>query len=462
MSFLERIKERHAKLKNPVARDLVNVGDRFAGHDFSLYAHGEGEDEPERLATADDLYAVINLRARLMSSLNLDLYRGSGSTRKIVDFGPPVDLLKHVNPFWTWRRLARMDEMSMGLWGQSFWAIESDRIGPREIWWLKPSKVHPVPDQQGYISKFLYEVTNANFQDRFIEFDVNEIVWFRYPNPLDEMSPLSPLLAAERASVTGGAMMDGNAALFNQGLQMGGFITPAADKTSFTQPQADDLEAFLETRVRGPKNAKKWHVLRFDAQFKEAQISPKDAEFVNGLNVTLRRVCNVYGVPSPLMNDLEHATLANLNELHKVLWSDALKPDAQLRQDEITEQLLPRFPGRPMHAEFDFAKVEALQESATAVWDRQRQQIEVGGLTINEWREANGLPPVPWGDKWWAPVNKGAVGGSESAPAQASQEETEQAADVLAYLDLKQLEIKHGPMTLNGHRQVNGRRINDE
>lgn len=460
MNFLDRIKERQARLKNPVGNDLAQVGDLVNGHDFSLFSAPEGDRSVDRVATADDLYAVINLRARLMSGLDLNLYRGSGSARKVVDFSPAVDLLKHINPFWTWRRLARMDELSMGIWGQSFWAIESDKIGPREIWWLKPSKMHVVPDANGYIKGFLYEVTNANFNDRFIPFTPDEIVWFRYPNPLDELSPMSPLVAAERASTTGAAMMDGNAAIFNQGMQAGGFITPNGDKTSFTKPQADDLEAFLETRVRGTKNAKKWHVLRFDAQFKEAQITAKDAEFINGLNVSLRRVCNVYGVPSPLMNDLEHATLANLSELHKVLWSDALKPDAQLRQDEITEQFLPRFTGRPMHAEFDFTKVEALQESATSTWERERAQIEVGSLTINEWRESNGLPPVPWGDKWWAPINKGAVGGSESAPAQASPAEVDTAADVLAYLDLKQLEIKHGPMTLNGQRiNGNGRRV---
>lgn len=460
MNFLDRIKERRAKFSNPVGSDLAQVGDRFNGHDFSRWSAPEGDRGPDRIATSDDLYAVINLRARLMSGLDLNLYRGSGSTRKIVDSSPAVDLLKHVNPHWTWRRLARMDELSMGIWGQSFWAIESDKLGPREIWWLKPSKMHVIPDSSGYIKGFLYEVTNANFSERFIPFTPDEIVWFRYPNPLDEMSPLSPLLAAERASTTGTAMMDGNAAIFNQGMQAGGFITPNGDKTSFTKPQADDLETFLETRVRGIKNAKKWHVLRFDAQFKEAQITAKDAEFINGLNVSLRRVCNVYGVPSPLMNDLEHATLANLSELHKVLWSDALKPDAQLRQDEITEQFLPRFLGRPMHAEFAFDKIEALQESATATWDRERQQIEVGSLTINEWREKNGLPPIPWGDKWWAPVNKGAVGGSENAPASLTQDQQDVAAGALAYLDMKHMELKHGALTLNGHKiNGNGRRV---
>jgi len=40
----------------------------------------------------------------------------------------------------------------------------------------------------------------------------------------------------------------------------------------------------------------------------------------------------------------------------------------------------------------------------------------VGGITINEWRKKQGLPPVPWGDVWWAPVNKAAVVDGDSTP----------------------------------------------
>lgn len=468
MSLLDRINERHQALKNPVGAEFVNSLDLGFGHDTSRFTYTDGEPELDRVATADDLFSILTLRARLMSGLPLNLYRGRGSRRKIVDSGPAFDLLTHINPFWTYRRLIRMDEMSMGMWGQSFWAIEQDRFGvPIEIWWLKPSRVRVVPDAEGYIGKFLYEIQSSNFIERFIEFDPKEIVWFRYPNPLDELAPLSPLLAAQRASVTGGAMMDANQALFSQGLQAGGFVVPTGDKIAFTQDQANDLERFLEARVIGTKNAKRWHVLRFDAQFKQAQITQKDAEYINGLNISLRRVCNVYGVPSPLMNDLEHATLANVGELHKVLWSDALMPDAQLRQDEITEQLLPRFTGRPLHAEFDFASVPALQESSTAVWDRERQQIEVGSLTINEWRESHGLPPVKWGDGWWAPVNKSIVNGATTPtpePAPLPADEAEEGADMLAWLEMKQLEFRHGALTLNGqpNGKVNGHgRVHD-
>lgn len=453
MKFLDRIKARRNRLASPVASDVARGVDPFWGHDPFAFMHMDGSKFVDKIATSDDVFAVINLRARLMSGLKLDIFRGSGPTRTKVTTGPAWDLLRHINPFWTPRRLYRMDELSMGIWGQSFWAIEKDSFNvPREIWWMKPSRVTPVPDRNNYIRGFLYHPINGGEP---IFFRPDEVVWFRYPNPLDELSPLSPLMAAQRAAETGSAMLDSNRQLFDQGLMVGGFVTPTADKVSFNPTQADDLEKFLDRRFRGAKGSHKWAVLRFDAQFREAQVSPKDAEFVNGMNMTLRRVCNVYGVPSPLVNDLEHATLANVGELHKVLWADTLVPDAELRQDEITEQLLPMFTGRTLHSEFDFSRVPALHESATAVWDRERQQIEAGSITINEWRERQGLPPVKWGDAWWAPVNKSAVNGA-TRPEPAPEVPVEEAESTLAALELFHMELKHGPLTLNGH---NGHKI---
>lgn len=456
MSFLDRIQQRRRNLSSPVSSDLSPLMDRAGwGHDPFPFMHTDGDRFVDRVASSDDVMSVIGLRARLMSGLRLEVFRGTGTTRKRVEFGSAYDLLRHVNPFWTPRRLFRMDELSMGIWGQSFWAVEKDEFGvPRELWWMKPSRVVPVPDRKKYLRGFLYKPANGGEP---IPFGTDEVVWFRYPNPMDEFAPLSPLLAAQNAAETGAAMLDSNRALFNQGLMVGGFVVPTGDKVSFTKTQADDLEKFLERRFRGARGSHRWAVLRFDAQFKEAQVSPKDAEFVNGMNLTLRRVCNVYGVPSPLVNDLEHATLANVGELHKALWANTLVPDAELRQEEITEQLLPMFSGRALHAEFDFSKIPALHESSTAVWDRERQQIEAGSITINEWRERQGLPPVKWGDAWWAPVNKSAVNGPTKPEPVAPEIPEEEAASTLAALDMFHMELKHGPLTLNGH---NGRKIN--
>lgn len=416
MGLLESIRdEHHRRVRNewPVGPGVVTVSDRIGGHDDSRFSP---EEYGNYLATSNDVYAAAQLRARLMSSVRLRCFDGdTSSKREVESTAPEVALLRRVNPFWTWPRLARMDELAMSVWGESYWAVEKDRRGePTEIWWLKPSRVKPIPHEVSYLGGFLYEPANGS---KPLVFAADEIVWHRYPNPLDEFSALSPLAAARLAADTGSAMMTANRNLFSQGLNAGGIVVPSTDKVSFTDQQAQDLEKAIERRMTGVERRHKWAVLRYEAKFESLGVTPKDAEFVQGLNLTLRQVANAYGIPVPLLNDLANATLANAKEYQKILWTHALVPDLAMRTAELEEQYLPMFRRRrTSHIAPDFSGVAALQDAQTEQWTRDVEAIRVGAQTINEWRERNGLPPVPWGDVWWAPVNQAAVTDESSTP----------------------------------------------
>lgn len=406
MGLLERIQARRRGQVRawPVGKGELVAPEYAFGHDDSRFSP---EEYGDYLATSNDIYTVVSQRARLMSGIRMRFFQGRGADKVEVNDHPAVDLFWRVNPFWTAERLARMDEMSMGVWGESYWALEGPEGSPREIWWLKPSRVRPVPHETGYIARFAYHSTSGEI----LYFEPHEIVWFRYPNPIDEFSALSPLAAARLAADTGHAMMRSNSKLFKQGLQIAGIIVPPADKVTFSQEQAQDLERQLERRLSGEERAHRWAVLRYEAQFRQLAISPKDAEFAAGLGLTFRQVCRAYGMQPALLGDPDGATLANATAFERIEWTRALKPDADFRAAEIREQYLPRFRGSgPDWCEFDLTSVPCLQESATESWIREAQALDRGVMTINEWRESKGYPPVPWGDEPWLPVNKAQVG----------------------------------------------------
>lgn len=386
----------------PVGAGAVLPFDQTWGHDDTLYSP---ESYLDYAVTSNEVFSAAMLRARLMSSLRLQLFRGDDAAKRAMPNHPASALLRYVNPFWTSARLARMDELCMCLLGESYWAIEPGPDGkPAEIWWLKPSRVRPVPDEKNYLRRFLYQPIRGQTP---IPFEPHEIVWFRYPNPLDEFSALSPLAAARLAADAASAMMKSNRNLFNQGLQLAGLVVPSTDKVTFSTDQANELEEKLLKRFSGADKAHRWAVLRYEAQFKQMSLSPKDAEFAVGLNLTLRQVANAYGIPVPLLNDMSSATLANVDGFTKALWAHTLVPDSALRAEEIVEQYLPRFGrGAPDHAEYDYGAVPALQESMTETWTRDAQALDRGALTINEWRRRNGMPDVEWGDEPWLPLNK--------------------------------------------------------
>lgn len=405
----------------PVGAGTIGPWETAWGHDDNRFSPEEYENY---IATSNDVYSVVSARARLLAGLDLRFYRGSGTKKKEVTDGQAVNLYRHVNHYWTQARLARMDEMSMGIWGETYWALEppSAESPFGEIWWLKPSRMMPAPHVSDYLEGYLY---TPQMGGEVIHFEPDEVVWFRYPNPIDEFSALSPLGAARLAADAASAMMRSNERMFTGGLQLAGLVVPPHEKVVFSEEQADDLEKYLKRKLTGPENAHRWAVLRYEAKFNQMTISPKDAEFVSGLNLSFRQVCRAYGMQASLHNDLEQSSPGDTAALERVEWARTLAPDARFRAEEIKEAYLrggdpyhvgkgkrghvaPRFggSGEPDHCEYDFSAVPALQESATEVWARDTQALDRGMITINEWRERNGLPPVEWGAEPWLPLNK--------------------------------------------------------
>lgn len=422
MGILDKVKAYKERKFPPGIAGLPNFG-------FGDYFGHQGEHSvPEYgdfLATSNEIFSAAMLRARMLSGLNLLLYRGRGQKKQLAIDSAAGNLLQHVNPFWTPKRLGRMDELSMCLWGETYWAIERENGKPSEIWWLKPTQVRPVLDPQNYISHYLYEPLDGS---QPVEFAPHEIIWFRYPNPLDEFTAISPVVAARLAAESASAMQKSNKNMFVNGLNMGGIITPE-DKVTFTEQQAEDIELALENRAKGVSKAHKWLILRYEAKLQGLSVSPKDAEYLGGLKMSLRQIANAYGIPVALLNDMEHATLTNSREYQSIMWTNALKPDAELKAQEIEEQFLPLFRDRVDHCLYDFTEVEALQEAKSESWQRERQAIDVGRYTINEIRARNGEPPVPWGNVWWAPVNKFAVSDENSEPPSTPQPSEEDDTD---------------------------------
>lgn len=413
MGLLERMAATRVERSWPVG-ETVSIYERGRGHDdtrFSPTSYGD------YLATSNDVYAVAHLRARHMGRLSPLLFNGVGPDRSAVTSGPASDLLSKVNPFWTFPRLIRMDELSMCVWGETYWAVNRNARGePLEIWWMKPTQVKPIVHEADYLAGYEYTPLHGG---KPIRFAVDEVIWFRYPNPVDEFSALSPLAAARLAADTSSSMMRSNKNMFDKGMQLAGTISPRSEggkAVTFSVDQARELEIDLSNRFSGVDKAHRWAVLRFDAQFNPMGVNQKDADFVAGLGLTFRQVCRAYGVNPALLGDNEHATLANAREFELQLWQDALQPDADFRAADIREQLLPMFRSGPDQFEWDYSKIPALQEAESQVWEREGAQLDRGALTINEWRKAKGLPEVPWGDVWWAPVNKAPVADDQVNP----------------------------------------------
>lgn len=372
VGLAERIQQELQRRTYPVGPAVVQPSDLFWGHDtsatFKPAAYGD------YIATSAAVYSVIDLRSSLLASLPIKFWRGLGKDREEVLTGSLRDLFAKVNPYWTWHRLLKQTEMSLGLWGEAFWVFDRGAGSrPREIWWVKPTQMRPVPHPTDYIAGFVYEPALGG---PTLTFAPDEVLWLRYPNPVDEYAGLSPLAAARLAADLEAGAFKSNRNLFTQGLQIGGVVAPDGDMT-WSVEQAEALESLLDRRFKGVDKAHKWAVFRSAAKLNPVGVSPKDAEFLGTLDASLDTVARVYGVPSELLNASKR-TYENFPTALRAIWELTLVPEANFIATEITEQVVPMFAGQADYAEFDPSTIRALRDDQDKLWERVLRAWESG------------------------------------------------------------------------------------
>lgn len=387
------------------------------------------------IATSNGVYACVTLRAELLSSLPLKLYKQPQNGDRVeVERGQLYELLRYVNPFWTMNRLLQMTEMSLGLWGEAYWFLErgeSGRQPPKEIWWGRPDRVRVVLDETDYIKAFVYQPTTGMAE---LMFQPEEVIWMPLPNPLDEFTGLSPLAAARLAADVASAAMKSNFNLFDQGMQMGGYVFPK--EGTWTKDQATDMRDAMDKRFKGVEKAHRWGAFRQEVGMGEVGITPKDAEFLGAMQWSLEDICRAYSVPLDLLGG--QRTYQNYDAAMKAVWQHAIIPQGRFIASELMEKLAPMFPGQADALEFDHSGVEVLQEAEAERWARANEQLERGAITINQWRDEQGMEPVPWGDSAWLPLSLVPIESSEAIPISAEKpppSEAESEAEVEAELE---------------------------
>ena len=352
------------------------------------------------------MYAAIKLRADALSRQPLSVFRQmpDGARVPVGSSHPTQQLLDRVNPWYTRGDLWRATEIYLNLWGSAFWALERDDSGRWEIWPLRPDRVTVQPDRREYIRGFVYQGRNGP-----VAYTADEVLWLHYFNPMEEFAGLSPL-----APVRMGVDMGKDGLRFNRNFLRNSaqpdFVLLTND--TMTDSEIEDFYNRWEARYRGPGNAHRPAIASFVRDIKTLGLSHKDMDFIQGLRWSLEEVSRTYGVPKPLLSDLERATFSNINAAERMFWRNTMLPEMRFLEEQLNRMLLPRLGYGDLVVEFDLSAVEALREDENSRVSREAQMLDRGVLTINEVRRNRNLPDVPWGDIWAKAPSRGA-----SAPA---------------------------------------------
>ena len=346
-------------------------------------------------ATSTSVYSAIRVRADALTRPPVVVYRRGPSEAGVarrLPVGhehPAQQLLEHVNRWYTRADLWRATEIYLNLWGSAFWMLDRDSAGNRELWPLRPDRMSIVPDRDEYIRGFVY-----HGRSRPVALTPDEVVWFRYFNPLEEYAGLSPV-APSRMAVD----MGKDGLRFNRN-----FLRNSAqpDFVMLTNEQLTDgeVEEFYrrwEARFRGPERSHRPAVASFVRDIKTLGLSHREMDFIQGLRWSLEEVSRAFGVPRPLLSDLERATFSNVNAAERFFWRNTMVPEMSFLAEQVTRKLFPMLGYPDLEMEFDLSAIEALAEDENARAAREAQLLDRGVLTINEVRRSRGLPDVPWG-----------------------------------------------------------------
>jgi HK97 family phage portal protein len=205
---------------------------------------------------------------------------------------------------------------------------------------------------------------------QFIEqFTKQEILHDKYFNPNwnivgQQLYGLSPLQAAARVLTRSNEGKKAAVANYQNGGPKGILFT-ADDRfdPNLSVQEAIDLKKSL-ARNQGSSNVNQVETSGYKVGYVPLGLSPVDLDLLNAENMDLRALCNIYGVPSQLLNDPDNKTYSNTEQGEEALTVRCALPMLSSIRDQFNRKFQRDwgFKGSNRFIDYDPSVYQELQE----------------------------------------------------------------------------------------------------
>jgi HK97 family phage portal protein len=338
------------------------------------------------------VHRAVKLVAESVASVTFLLYEGAAER----DRHPLLDLLTRPNPKQDGASFLEAVCTYLLLAGNAY--VEGVALdgAVRELYALRPDRMHVVPGADGWAEA--YDYTAAG---RTVRFDqtlppLPPILHLTCLHPLDDHYGLAPLEAAAVAVDTHNTAARWNKALLDNAARPSGAVVYAgAENAVMSDQQFERLKRELAENYEGATNAGRPMLLEGGLDWKAMSLSPKDMDFMEAKHAAAREIALAFGVPPMLLGIPGDNTYSNYQEANRVFWRQAVLPLASRIGSALAQWLAPTF-GDDLRLAIDTDRIEALSSDRAALWDRV---TKAPFLTINEKRAAIGYGAVADGDR---------------------------------------------------------------
>lgn len=242
-------------------------------------------------------------------------------------------------------------------------------------------------------------------KDKDIDFTNEEVLHVKDFNPHFDFTGSnlygqSPLLAGWRTLENNNQVIETSGKQMSE--QMARGLLVAKEMDGISRGQAKQLDQALLRKMKSANGSVA--ITNQPMEWINFGLSAADMELINQYDVTMKGLCNLYGVPVVLMNNTESSSYNNIKEAKSFLFQNAVNPEMIKLRDELNRWLVPQY-GKDLYLDFDFTVIPELQESVSAL---VAQLDKAWYVTGNEKRKALQYPEDTENeqmDEYFVPVN---------------------------------------------------------
>ena len=318
-----------------------------------------------------------------------------------------AELLKWPNPNQSMGDFIEVWNQQMNLSGMTFIRainVGIDRMGEEAVRvrdgsiWLLPPNDMTIKAIDMMVQEYVYKGS--------INFTPDEVTHILFPDPLEMFEGLPPLRPGALATDVHNRMYQWNDNLLKSG-GVPPIIIGVKGLMSLSQQQIKELMNEWDAKYAGSKNVgKPWFFPGdgFDAQ--KLGLDSNELNWLGGEALLARRICNVFKVPPQVLGDPDTSKYSNYMEARKALYNEKVLPDMRKLIGGLNRWLMPKF-GPDYTLDLDLSDIDALRDNEN---ERAVRLSSQSWWTINEKREAEGMPPVEGGDIVLQPFNLTPIG----------------------------------------------------
>ena len=191
------------------------------------------------------------------------------------------------------------------------------------------------------------------------------------------------------------------------------FKNSATPSGAFEMDGILDDEAFkrlkedLEEKYTGLENAGKPILLEGGLTFKPLQLTNSDSQWLESRKLNIREICDIFGVPSSILNDTENTAYGNLEQRYQSFYSSTIFSLITILEEQLRQSLLTTEEKKNTVIKFKYNTMLRVDTATRANYYQTR--FNIGSITPNEIREYEDENKFDGGDEHYVQLNLSTV-----------------------------------------------------